>query len=263
MFCPNCGKEVREGTAFCSECGTKMQAAPQQQAPAPSAFASPPPVPAYMPPPQPPAVSGGQFGPTATYVATPTGEFSSGDCIREGWAVVSSNLGLFVVSTLLYFGILIVAGIIPGVNVLSNLVLTMPLTAGLYIIAFKSMDNQGPAIGDLFGGFQNFIQLVLLNLVMGILIALGFILLIIPGIYLAVSYTFALPLILERNMDFWTAMETSRKEIGQRWFQIFGFGILLFLLNLLGAIALGIGLFVTLPITFCAIAIAYRKIFGR
>lgn len=31
MFCPNCGNDVPEGSAFCTNCGTPMQQAPQQQ----------------------------------------------------------------------------------------------------------------------------------------------------------------------------------------------------------------------------------------
>ena len=55
MFCPNCGKELPEGAAFCNGCG-----APQAQAPAPAAPAAPvyapaPETPAYAPAPEAPA----------------------------------------------------------------------------------------------------------------------------------------------------------------------------------------------------------------
>ncbi|MBO4396335.1 MAG: zinc ribbon domain-containing protein [Eubacterium sp.] len=35
MFCPNCGKQLEEGTAFCPMCGTAIATAPQENAQAP------------------------------------------------------------------------------------------------------------------------------------------------------------------------------------------------------------------------------------
>jgi uncharacterized membrane protein len=33
MFCKNCGKEMQDGSAFCPNCGTKTEGAPQQSNP--------------------------------------------------------------------------------------------------------------------------------------------------------------------------------------------------------------------------------------
>lgn len=33
MFCPKCGKQVEDGTAYCPGCGAVLNAAPQQAAP--------------------------------------------------------------------------------------------------------------------------------------------------------------------------------------------------------------------------------------
>jgi uncharacterized membrane protein len=57
-------------------------------------------------------------------------------------------------------------------------------------------------------------------------------------------------------------METSRKIITKNWFAFFGFAFALFALNLLGALALGVGLLVSVPVTSCAAAIAYKEIIG-
>lgn len=57
-------------------------------------------------------------------------------------------------------------------------------------------------------------------------------------------------------------METSRKLITKKWFSFFGLLLLLFLLNLGGAILLGVGLLVTIPLSVCIIAAAYEDIVG-
>jgi uncharacterized membrane protein len=106
------------------------------------------------------------------------------------------------------------------------------------------------------------LPLFLASIVSGIFIALGFLLLILPGIYLAVAYSFVIPLILERKMGFWQAMETSRKVITKRWFAFLGLGLLMFVINLAGIIPLGLGLLVTIPLTYCTYVAAYESVLG-
>ena len=88
------------------------------------------------------------------------------------------------------------------------------------------------------------------------------VLLLIPGIYLAVGYMFTTFLIIDYRMEFWQAMETSRQIITKNWFAFFGFAFALFALNVLGALAFGVGLLVSIPVSACAAAIAYKEIMG-
>jgi len=57
-------------------------------------------------------------------------------------------------------------------------------------------------------------------------------------------------------------METSRKLVGKEWFSIFGFLFVLVCINMLGAMALGIGLLFTVPFSYCAIYAAFDDIIG-
>lgn len=148
-----------------------------------------------------------------------------------------------------------VGGIIPSL-------LNALLVPGFYIVAFQIARNRPTAFGDFFKGFNRALPILLLSIVSSIFIILGLILLIIPGIYLAVSYMLSLPLLLDKNLDFWPAMETSRKIVGKKWFSFLGFSILLGLINLVGALILGVGLLFTVPWTFCSLAAAYEDIVG-
>jgi uncharacterized membrane protein len=131
-----------------------------------------------------------------------------------------------------------------------------------FVVGAKLLQNQTPQFADFFSGFKFFLQLALLGVVSGILIGIGFILLIIPGIYLIVSYLFALMFVVDRGLDFWPAMETSRRSVQTRWFKIFTLFLLLVLLNLGGALLLGVGLLVSVPLTHCILTVAYADIFG-
>ena len=64
-------------------------------------------------------------------------------------------------------------------------------------------------------------------------------------------------------MDFWPAMELSRKVAAARFFPTFGAGVRLRADLLAGVMALCLGIFVAAPLALAAIAVAYDELFGR
>ncbi|WP_416666755.1 hypothetical protein [Egbenema bharatensis] len=203
-----------------------------------------------------------------------------GGYLSRGWELFKRNVGGFIGFAVLLGGINIgfmvliamvdpaagdpeqppsaIASLINGIST----VISIPLQAGFYVVAFKLVKQRPTTFSDFFRGFNDFLQLFLASLVSGIFIILGFLLLIIPGIYLAVAYSFVVPLVIERKMEFWEAMETSRKVITKQWFAFFGLGVLMFFINLAGAIACGLGLLITIPLTYCTYTAAYEAILG-
>jgi uncharacterized membrane protein len=83
-----------------------------------------------------------------------------------------------------------------------------------------------------------------------------------PVIYLTVSWKFTLPLIIDRQIDFWTAMKTSFKMVNKHWWHVFGLIVLISLLNIAGMLACCVGLLFTFPIGIAALMCAYDTIFG-
>jgi uncharacterized membrane protein len=212
-----------------------------------------------------------------------------GGCLKRSWELVKNNfwpvigvsllimvingvinqlIGLFSRSALNDMilnhrfsprGILIVL----IVSILSTPVYTV-LIAGLLKYYLKLIRHENPTLGDAFSGFGPSIgQLVLLGLAQGFLTMIGFVLCVIPGIYLAVSWYFALPLLIDRQLSFWEAMELSRKVIAKHWFIAFGFMLVMGLVSVAGVIACCIGLFVTVPIALVALMYAYEDIFSN
>jgi len=94
-----------------------------------------------------------------------------------------------------------------------------------------------------------------------ILVLLGLVLLL-PGLYFAISYTFAIPLVVEHKFEFWPAMETSRRLISRDWFSFFLFNLTIIFINVLGLCLCYVGLLVTVPLSTCIIVAAYRDIIG-
>lgn len=145
---------------------------------------------------------------------------------------------------------------------LGGSLVSFPLTAGYFIAAHRLENGKSMRFENFFEGFKFIIPLTLLMLVEGAIVFLGFLLLIIPGIYLFTAYYFAPFFVIFGKLNFWESMEMSRKLIHKEWFGIFGLVIILGLINILGALALGVGVLFTFPITFCALYAAFNNIIG-
>ncbi len=73
----------------------------------------------------------------------------------------------------------------------TGLVLGGPMLVGFYFAAQYLERGREARIELFFTGFRNFVPFLLLHILMTVVILLGFLLLIIPGIYFSVSYLFA------------------------------------------------------------------------
>ena len=182
-----------------------------------------------------------------------------GNYISKGYQIFEKEIGLFVGYTALYFVISAFSGILPFFG---PILLSGPLTAGFFIVAHKINKGEAYEFSTFFKGFDFFVPLFLYTLISIIFIFLGTLALILPGIYLAVAYSFAIPFIIFAKMEFWDGMEISRKLVTKNWWSIFGLLILLFLINLLGAMVFFVGLLFTVPLTYCAIYAAFDEIVG-
>lgn len=139
-----------------------------------------------------------------------------------------------------------------------------PITAGIMVFAVKrASGDRTTSFEELFAYYPIFMPIVALFILQIVLTMLGFILLVLPGIYLSVAYFMALPLLAERKLGIWEALETSRKALTRCWFRILGLAVLIGLAILVGGVlSLGIGLIWLIPFGTLCFGVAYREIFG-
>jgi uncharacterized membrane protein len=138
--------------------------------------------------------------------------------------------------------------------------LAPPLYAGFYLVANKISRGEEVIYPDFFGGFRFWIPTAVISLLTQVLIAIGLIALIIPGIYLAVGYLFAIQMGIFGGLDPWSAMEWSRKLITRNWWRFLGLLLVLVVLNALGLLLAGIGLLFTVPLTFLVLYVVFEEI---
>ena len=93
-------------------------------------------------------------------------------------------------------------------------------------------------------------------------IGLGLVLLIVPGIILGLMFMFATFIVIERELGPIDLSESHRITRGHKW-PLFGFVLLLLLINLLGVLALVVGLLVSIPVSTLAFTHAYRVLGGK
>lgn len=177
--------------------------------------------------------------------------------LSEGWKLFIANPGLPILYTL----ILVVLTWIPAGSIVVGL-LSGPIAAGYYLALRKQVFGRPVQFGDYLQGFNNPVQLILVGIVGNLLIGIGAVLLLLPGIYLAVSYLFAVLLVADRNMEFWPALETSRKFITRQWLLFFVLALLLFAINSAGALLFHVGLLLTVPFTTATLLAAYHNQIG-
>lgn len=176
--------------------------------------------------------------PNIEALAARSGTLDITGCIKRGFATGAANFWPLLGVVLLVGLCNGVAGAIPLLGIIATFTLTGVFYGGLYYYALKKVRGQPTELADAFSGFTVcFGQLVLATLVCLILTCLGFICLILPGIYLAVCWIFTYALVRDKGLPFWDAMELGRQVITKQWFRVFG---LLLLLTLMACVLVAV-----------------------
>jgi uncharacterized membrane protein len=133
------------------------------------------------------------------------------------------------------------------------------------VVAFYLKANDDPervTLRDLWHPTP-FLKYLLATIIVGIVVALGIVLLIVPGIIFALMFAFTPFIVVDRQLGPIDAMKESKRiTYGHKW-QLLGLGLLSALIMLLGVLAAGIGIVVSLPVVSLAGAHAYRVLAGE
>jgi hypothetical protein len=134
------------------------------------------------------------------------------------------------------------------------------LTLVAFRFALALADEKPLPDFDLRALLAGYLPFLLTEVVVGIIIAGGLILLIVPGIYWGLTYGLAPMVCAARKCGVLDALRESRRITVGRRGTLFWFGLLCIGVNVLGALALGVGLLVTIPTTVIATAHVFRRL---
>ncbi len=217
------------------------------------------------------------------------------DMLNTGWGIFRKNIFGFVI----YCIVTIILLTISIYTIVGIFIVALPLIMGNYRMADKIYREESRFFGNFFGGFRSVFSFLILTVLFVALVAglLYFALfafanqfdqsqidwqnpvvmvvqllgeafslfavvavLLIPVTYTIIAFSFAPILILLDGFSFWQAMKKSWKMFHQHWFVMMIAFVLLGFIVLLGSIPAGLGLFITLPLSWCMHYALYRQL---
>ena len=167
-------------------------------------------------------------------------------------------IGTFLIFLLVSMG----AALIPVAGQVIGFLIAGPLAVGGAFFALNIVREQAAKTDDLFFGFNNNLgNSILAYLLVFVFVFIGFVLLIIPGIIVALAFSQTWFILAENpSMDSYDAIIKSKNMMnGYKW-QYFKIGLRLFGLGLLCILTLGIGFLWLLPYQYVVYAKFYEEV---
>ena len=252
--------------------------------------------------------------------------FNVGDCVSQGWQAYKANIGLFSLSTLSLMGLNMVAVFVPFGGLLAG----GPLFGSYSMIMVKRLRGEPARVGNLFDGFKKFMEMFIAYLMLMVITLLAMIpFMVVTGIGFLVTFmmaedgasqgqlitagvifgglsvlsilpcylvwamlSFALPLVLDKNLPGMEAVKTAWSITKHCKAKCLGLVVSLWIINILpyipcivgmlalavtdsmtvqalllvglGGILLGVllAVLVCAPVAFASHAVVYETLFG-
>ncbi|MEP7162815.1 MAG: DUF975 family protein [Candidatus Moraniibacteriota bacterium] len=139
--------------------------------------------------------------------------------------------------------------------------------AWIYFNAMRTLlmivDGKTPTLNELFVWDKSFITYLITSVIYGIVVVVGFVLLVVPGIYFTLRYGMYTYVIVDKKLGPFEALrESARLTDGVKW-QLLGLALASFGVMLLGLMAFLVGWFVALPVIAVAYAFVYRSLVNQ
>jgi uncharacterized membrane protein len=194
--------------------------------------------------------------------------FSIREALRFGWQRTLDNLTP-----------LIILGVVSGVlsmiansanNVRGGFVLSLAVQLAQSFVGFvflralfRIAGGQRVVLSRFEGLGDGFAPYFVTTLLLGLLVAAGFVLLIVPGVLWGLRYGLAPFLVADKRLEPMAAFHESKRLTEGVRGELLGFVAVMILVNLLGALALGVGLLFSVPTTGLAAVFVYQKLLAR
>ena len=202
----------------------------------------------------------------------PPPSLNVGDALGYGFGALKTYPGPLVVITLVFLVVTAVLNFIPAlfedapilqavVNIGTFLAAAI-LYMGMIRMALKVTAGQEPEVADLFKA-DHFGSYLGAGILVGLMVGIGLVLCIVPGILAIILFGFFGFLVLDRGVGAIDSISGSFELTKANLGPLFVLGLAVVGLNLAGALVCGFGLLVTYPITIVALGYAYRSLSGE
>jgi uncharacterized membrane protein len=194
-----------------------------------------------------------------------------GASIRRGWGVFQENV-FFLVAVFVIVSVAYV--VIERAETLGErlpypaellifvgyLVVVAIVEIGIINVCLKLIDSGNAKFEDLTSAIGVFVKFLIATVLYGLMVGLGIVFLIIPGVYLAIKFGFFGHFIVDEGLDPFEALKASSQLTDNVKLELFVFFLLIIAINFLGLLCLGVGVFVSWPVSRLALVNVYREL---
>ncbi len=197
--------------------------------------------------------------------------FSQGEAIKFGWEKVKGNLKFFIGLSVAILAVYVLANVIGGSLQNAGWFAAFLFQAAFFFLstfvaiivsrmALNFVDNGTSTWAELFPPKVNFWTYLLASLLFNLITFAGTLLLIVPGVIWGIMFAFYNYFVIDQQSGVVDSLKQSAAATkGSRW-GLFLFFLTLLGINMLGLLALVIGLVITLPLSALATAYVYRQL---
>ncbi|MEQ8485377.1 MAG: hypothetical protein RIB46_13540 [Pseudomonadales bacterium] len=222
-----------------------------------------------------PASGGRHYGGSIERTLAGQAELDIMAVIREAWSKTDGIKGPVVAGMLLVYAAVVVVTVMLGsifgyenqsllastVSQLIVMVIVYPFMAGVFMFGLKRSVGLPVRFQDQFAYYAALLPIVAVGVLQSAVTTVGFLLLILPGIYLTFALCLAVPLKAERDLPVTDCLLVSLKLVNRKFFEVAVLSLAVVLLMVVGILSV-IGWIWTIPWTVMIMAIIYRQLAG-
>lgn len=134
------------------------------------------------------------------------------------------------------------------------------LSLGFTKLMLLLVQDRYVTVADMFNNVRPFLSYFVASFLYGIGVSIGLLLLVAPGIFVAIRFQFFPYFILEEEASSISALQKSYFLSQNLTLELFLFGVVVVILNIIGMLLLGLGVVITYPVTTMATAVVYRSL---
>jgi len=186
--------------------------------------------------------------------------FKIGQKIKEAWPLYKANLGQFLLLVLVTLGVSFLG---QGDNDFWSALLTLVsiLISCIWIRSILNLidgKSFNPFSKESFPSLKQYWYFLSTGFLSMIIMGVGFVFLIVPGLYLSGRLAFVTYLALDKNQNAILSIKESWNMTKGCGWKIFGKAFVIGLFIMAGFVALGIGSLITYPVGFIVFGMLYR-----
>lgn len=194
--------------------------------------------------------------------------FTIAGAIREGWELTKVNIGFLVVYQIILFFLIWLFNDSSenwhfALTQIIGWIIIILGKMGFYNSALLLTKGLKPRFDQFYVNWRLLLSWIVASFLFAIMLIVGLILLIVPGLYVLATFGFYPFFILDKGLGPIESLKQAAEATKENRWQV----LLLFLacagLDLLGLLFFGVGILIAAPVTMIALATVYDKLTGQ